>query len=413
MTDFESINELFGDNKRLPKFAKKEFLKIHPENTTYVEGTGIKYNCRNIADRLVLYHEGYILLKVRVSRAALADGEAIPKNSSEMITQSIIRLNNQELDNTRHNNIYVDILNALEYSHDYGKVAEENMYAFDTTYAHINTVANIVDVGELTRKSMLPNVAANRLDYSVAIPLTYLSTFFRSLSSPIINNEVELEITYRLANSVRCVAGNALTVAIQNSVLIVPAVELDVKYQPKFLQLLSKGHEVKIVWNRLQTHTRTVTANQNFDEQLEPSINGVRRLYAAVIPTVYHNNQTHVGSVSEVKFDKTNIEIDSVNFYQHDIDSDREHYALTKECFNMQGNDRNTGALLSYSNWLNVHRYYCFDLSRQKVFDIDPRKAQSIRFRANISAAGTAYFFLLREQTSIINLTDSFKTRTI
>ena len=103
---------------------------------------------RNIADRLVLYHEGYILLTVQVSRAALDDGEAVPKNSSEMITQSIIRLNNQELDNTRHNNVYIDILNALEYSHDYSKVAEENMYAFDTTYDHVNAVANIVDVGE-------------------------------------------------------------------------------------------------------------------------------------------------------------------------------------------------------------------------------------------------------------------------
>ena len=115
---------------------------------------------------------------------------------------------------------------------------------------------------------MLPDVAANRLDYSVAIPLTCLSTFFRALNSPIINNEVELEVTYRLANSVRRVTGAALTVAIQSSVLIVPAVELDIQYQPKFLQLLGKGHEVRVVWNRLQTHTRTVTANQNFDEQL-------------------------------------------------------------------------------------------------------------------------------------------------
>jgi hypothetical protein len=408
MTDLESINDLFQDSKRLPKFAKKEFIKIHPENTTYTEDTGIKYNCRNIADRLVLYHEGYIMLNVRVSRTALADNDqAVPKNSPELVAQSIIRLNNQELDNTRNNNVYVEILNAIEYSHDYSKIAEENMYTFDTTYDHQN------NVGEATRKSMLPNVAHNQLNYSVAIPLTYLSTFFRTLNAPLINNEVEIEVSYRLTNSVRRLAGGALTVAIQSSVLIVPAVELNAEYQSKFLQLLNKGHEIKIVWNRIQSHTRTVTANQNFDEQLEPSINGVRRLYVVVVPTAYHNNQTHIGSLSEVKLSNTNIEIDSINFYQHDITTDREHYALTKECFNMQGNDPNTGALLSYSNWLNVHRYYCFDLSRQKVFDVDPRKAQSIRFRANISAAGTAYFFMLREQITMINLTDAFKTRTV
>ena len=128
MTDFESINDLLQDGKSLPKFAKKEFIKIHPENTNYAEGTGIKYNCRNIADRLVLYHEGYILLNVRVSRAAIADNDqVVPKNSPEMITQAIVRLNNQELDNTRHNNIYVEMMNAIEFSHDHSKVLQRKI----------------------------------------------------------------------------------------------------------------------------------------------------------------------------------------------------------------------------------------------------------------------------------------------
>ena len=39
------------------------------------------------------------------------------------------------------------------------------MYVFDITYDHVAAVVDIKDIGELTKKSVLPYVANNRLDY--------------------------------------------------------------------------------------------------------------------------------------------------------------------------------------------------------------------------------------------------------
>jgi hypothetical protein len=79
----------------------------------------------------------------------------------------------------------------------------------------------------------------------------------------------------------------------------------------------------------------------------------------------------------------------------------------------MQGKDPNTGALLSYSNFRNVNRYYVFDLSRQRVFESDPRKAQSIRFKGTINQASHLLFFLAQEKKTSIDFKNPYNTSTV
>lgn len=239
MSDYETIQNLFSNTQQLPKYAHKRWVKIHPTNNNYANnGNGltqaINYNCKNISDKLVNYQDGFILVNCRATRAALENKPFAPKNSSALVEQSIVRLNNQELDNTRYNYVFVDMLNALEYSHDYSKIEEGNMYALNTNM----TIAN--NLGHTTRKLLIPNAADNQLDFTVKLPFKHLSTFFRALDFPMLNNEFEIDVTYRLTNAiVRDVDGDGeITIAIQATVMYLPIVELPTEYESKLLKMV-------------------------------------------------------------------------------------------------------------------------------------------------------------------------------
>jgi hypothetical protein len=413
MSDYETIQSLFSSNPKLPKYSHKRWVKIHPTNNNYADtGNGltqaINYNCRNVSDKLINYQDGYLLIKCRATRAALDNRPFAPKNSSALVEQCIIRLNGQELDNTRYNYVFVDMLNALEYSHDYSKIEEGNTYALNTNM----TVAN--NLGHTTRKLLIPEADNNQLDYSIKLPFTYLSTFFRALDFPILNNEIELDITYRLGNSiVRDVnADGAITVAIRSTVMYLPIVELPTEYESKLLKTISDGFSKELVWNRL-TNRIYRTENNAINKEIEPSINGIRKLYFVAVPVAKWGNQNHTESTSNTTLTNCNIVIDSEDFYPQDILTDEELYQLTSELFNMQGKDPNTGALLSFSNFKNVNRYYCFDLSRQKVFESDPRKAQSIRFKGTINQQSHLLFFLAQEKRTSIDMKNPYNTSTV
>ena len=411
MTDYQTIENLFSETPNLPKFAHKRWVKIHPTNNNYDDnGNGItqaiNYNCKNIADKLVNYQDGYILLSCRASRAELTEKSFAPKNSSGFVEQSIVRLNNQELDNTRYNYVFMDILNALEFSHDYSKIEERNMYALNTS---MTTATNI---GHTTRKLLISAADDNQADFTVKLPLCYLSTFFRALEFPILNNEFEFDVTFRLTNSIVRDAGDEITIAIRSTVMYLPIVELTADYESKLLKSISSGLSKKLVWNRL-THRIFRDQNGAINKEIESSINGTRRMYFIAVPTGKWDSQSHTESTSDTTLTNCNIVIDSEDFYPQDLTSVEELYQLTSECFNMGGADHNTGALLSFSNFRNVNRYYCFDLSRQKVFESDPRKAQSIRFRGTVNQASHLLFFIAQEKTTTIDFKNAYSTTTV
>ena len=63
-----------------------------------------------------------------------------------------------------------------------------------------------------------------------------------------------------------------------------------------------------------------------------------------------------------------------------------------------QGDDYNPGCLLDYSYFNNHYKIIAIDLSKQQVFDADPRAIQQINFTANLHRAGnTTMFFIIEE----------------
>ena len=406
--DYQQIIEVTSkaDNE-LPRYVGKRWVKIHPQENSIGSGA-VNYNCQNVADKWVSYSDGYLLLTAELGRTELPSKTVAPKASFSFLDQVNVLLNNQEVDQSRFCFISNAILNALEYSPDYAKVAERYCYAWDTSKDDTN------NSGHTTRKLMIPSPTSNKLTFNLKIPLSYVSTFFRRLDFPIINQRVELQVRYRTTNAVLREEGGEVTVDIKSAVLHLPIVEFPHKYESQIMQKLSrKSFTRELVWDKFVYPEASPRSAGALDISVATSAVAAKKLLCLAVPNARWDSQQHIETTSDSHFTNLNIVIDSEEFYPQDIAGSPEAYELLVENFNMGGKDPNTGSQLSYSDWLTNHRYYVFDLSRQKVFERDPRKAQTIRFRGTLSADSRVLFFLTQEKVTTFDFADPHNTKTI
>ena len=201
--DFVEIRELIGTSavSDYPKYADKRWVKIQDSNYGNYDDP-IKYNCRTVRDKLVSYHDGFILVKCKIKSStataltAAAD-IALRNGSNSLVQKALVNFENKEIDNSLHNYLTTTMLNMLEYSDDYARsVAEKYGFAKDSA-------ADVISSGHTKVKLFRDafKTADDSFPLTTAIPLTYLSTFFRRLNFPIINHTLEIEWNSRTVNS--------------------------------------------------------------------------------------------------------------------------------------------------------------------------------------------------------------------
>ena len=81
----------------------------------------------------------------------------------------------------------------------------------------------------------------------IAVPLKYLSNFWRSLEMPLINCKIHLELNWSKDCVMSIIA--ATTFKITNSKLYVPIVTLSSKDNAKLIKLLGGGFNRPVYWN--------------------------------------------------------------------------------------------------------------------------------------------------------------------
>ena len=81
----------------------------------------------------------------------------------------------------------------------------------------------------------------------IAVPLKYLSNFWRSIKTPLINCKVELSLKWYD----RCLltTANTATFKITDAKLYVPIVTLSIEDNSKLTKLLNEGFKRPIYWN--------------------------------------------------------------------------------------------------------------------------------------------------------------------
>ena len=176
--------------------------------------------------------------------------------------------------------------------------------------------------------SIIGNTGDNgrKTGVKIAVPLKYLSNFWRSLEMPLINCKVELSLKWT-ENCILTTAANAnkAIFKITDAKLYVPIVTLSAEDNAKLSKLLSKGFQRSVYCKKYKVIKNIVEIAANNEEQpirelLDSSWQGVKRLFVLAYNNKAGNDQVSVDSYKKyfhprVKIENYNIEIDGRNFY--------------------------------------------------------------------------------------------------
>ena len=292
--------------------------------------------------------------------------------------------------------------NLIEYSDNYAKTTGSSWQYFrdesvdddDTEYSK-----SFKSRVKITGKT--PN-DDNEKNVEIMAPLKYLSNFWRTLETPLINCEVNLILTW----SSTCViteSNGVGTFAITDTKLYVPVVTLSTQENTKFLQQLKSGFKRVINWNKYLSKPELLAQNPNLNHLVEPSFQGVSRLFVLAFEDdaqrIAHNS--YYLPTLEIK--DYNIMINGENFFDQPINNNKVTYENIRKITTGQGDDYTTSCLLDYSYFADTYKMIAVDLSKQQALDADPRAMQQINFTANLDRPGnTRVYFILEEAKETI-----------
>ena len=94
----------------------------------------------------------------------------------------------------------------------------------------------------------------------IAVPLKYLSNFWRSLEIPLINCKVELSLTWNENCILTSLAGNS-TFTVTDAKLYVPVVTLSIEDNARLTKLLSEGFKRSVYRNKYK-----IIPNKTYNE---------------------------------------------------------------------------------------------------------------------------------------------------
>ena len=209
------------------------------------------------------YADAYMLVKGKITITGVGDNDAATRldeknkgvifNSCAPFTKCISRIKGTETDNAEDIWIAMLMYNLIEYSDSYSKTSGSLWH-----YYKDDTNDNITQSESYTCKINLagkPPVAGNTNNVEIAVPLKYLSKFWRILEMLSINCEVNLILTW----SKDCVISSATgetKFKVTDAKLYVPVITLSTEDNAK-LQQLKSGFQRTINWNKYQSDPKT------------------------------------------------------------------------------------------------------------------------------------------------------------
>ena len=149
------------------------------------------------------YSDAYILVKGKITiTGAGADAAArqaderdkgVAFKSCTPFTNCISEINNTQVDNAKDIDIVMPMHNLIEYSDNYVKTTRRLWQDFrDEPDDNLEDSESFKSIIKITGKT--PNNAYVK-DVEIMVPLKYLSNFWRTLETPLINCQVNLILT--------------------------------------------------------------------------------------------------------------------------------------------------------------------------------------------------------------------------
>ena len=196
--------------------------------------------------------------------------------------------------------------NLIEYSDNYSDISG-SLWQFKRDEIINNAdVTNDNNASSIKYKaSIIGNTENNgtKNGVKIAVPLKYLSNFWRSLEMSLINCKVELSLKWS-ENCILTTAANAskTTFKINDAKLYVPIVTLSVEDNSKLSKLLNEGFKRPIYCNEYKVTPNKIVeiadANdvKHIRELLNSSCQSVKRLFALAYNNTAGNDPVSVDS---------------------------------------------------------------------------------------------------------------------
>ena len=225
----------------------------------------VKFDTEIVRPFLCDYSDAYILVTGNIKVENGNDAPRVAIKNCHPFTRATFKLNNEQVDNAGNLDLTMNLYDMLEYGDNYAETTG-SLYQYKRPEP-IDNNGNVVNLGTalssikyqsgLVHKQLTtpdlenapanidPNFAeAHRIwkNIKIAVPLKYISNFFRNLELPLINTKLYMELNWT-KYSVLCNQDQTSIFQIKKCELYIPIVTLNTENNNKLSELLSKGFE--------------------------------------------------------------------------------------------------------------------------------------------------------------------------
>ena len=359
----------------------------------------------------------------------------ILKNNAPFVS-CITRINGELIEDADDLDIFIPMYNLLEYSKNYRKTIRSlyNYYRGELSEdADDNNFDNIKVVNSDTFKyknKIIGNphdVDAGAQGYDVnkngtqevelAIPLKYLSNFWRALNIPLISCEVFLELKWN-KNCVitsleqrdsgggnRDNAPTGATLAINDCKLYVPAVILSKDDEIKLFTNLKPGFKREIIWNKYRSQMTTEAVNNNLNILIDPTFTNVNIFFVLAYQNADDRQSYPQFYLPNVMVKDYNVIIDKLTFFDLPIKTVEEAYENIIDI--SRNNEYATGNLLDYDYFKKHYKLIAIDLSKQQVLQENEDLIQQINFIGKLEEAANVFIIIEKKENTILEFSQN------
>ena len=183
----------------------------------------IQFLTRSLESSLCNYSDAYILVTGNITVAAGNVNTKIEFKNCAPFKECRTEINETFVDKTKHINIAMPMYNLIEYRVNYSDTSA-SLWQFKRNEIE-GDVDLTVDAQHIPNNSSSfkykSSFITDRNGVKIAVPLKYLSNFWRSLEMPLINCKVEVSLDW-YESCIFSIAGTAATFAIIDTKLYVP-----------------------------------------------------------------------------------------------------------------------------------------------------------------------------------------------
>ena len=230
-------NFLNGSDNEKSKFATKKWYVIDSESKgNYSKDEPIKFLTQSIESSLCDYSDVYILVTGNINVTGGDNNTKVAFKNCAPFKDCRTEINDTFVDYADFIDITMPMYNLIEYSDNYLYDMSGSLWDFkrDEIVNNADVSNDDNDPSFNYKASIIGDTENNgrKNGVKIAIPLKYLSNFWRSLEIPLINCKVELSVRWNVANTA--------IFEITDAKLYVPVVTLSAEDNAKLSKLLKE-----------------------------------------------------------------------------------------------------------------------------------------------------------------------------